>query len=114
MIPRAEGVRGTDATRSPAKRDPVAGEARAATLDRGGRSERAGWDGRVAKTTIDEAKTDAEGEEDRAFPRDDVRTALRVARGGLGSCNDATEARSFEVSIRFEPSGRVSKVEVAP
>lgn len=102
MIPRAEEVRGQATARAVAERD------RAATLDRGRGSERDGWDGRSA------LKTKTEAEEERAFPSDDVGTALRVARGGLGSCNDATAARSFDVALRFDPSGRVSKVEVTP
>lgn len=107
MIPRAEEVRGPAAPRAVADLAPADG-GRAARLDRGDRSERGGWDGRAA------SKTKSEAEGDRAFPSDDVGTALRAARGGLGSCNDSTSARSFDVALRFEPSGRVGEVDVAP
>ncbi|MBX3209325.1 MAG: hypothetical protein KF764_30105 [Labilithrix sp.] len=49
-----------------------------------------------------------------AFPQDEARTALRAAEGGLRSCNDGAVPRSLEATIRFEPSGKVSDVDVAP
>ncbi|MBX3258119.1 MAG: hypothetical protein KIS78_23395 [Labilithrix sp.] len=48
------------------------------------------------------------------FPRDEARTALRAAEGGLHSCNDGAAPRSLDVTLRFEPSGKVSDVDVAP
>jgi hypothetical protein len=106
VIPRAEEVRRAAAPRAVAE---SGGDGdRAARLDRGGRGEGSGRDGRAA------SKTKIESEGDRAFPSDDAGTALRVARSGLGSCNDSNAARSFDVALRFEPSGRVGEVDVVP
>lgn len=49
-----------------------------------------------------------------AFPRDEAQTALRAAEGGLHSCNDGASPRSLEVTLRFDPSGNVSDVDVSP
>lgn len=48
------------------------------------------------------------------FPRDDARTALRAAEGGLRSCNESAVPRTVDVTMTFEPSGNVSAVEVSP
>jgi hypothetical protein len=48
------------------------------------------------------------------FPRDDAATALRAAEGGLRSCNDSAVPRPFEVTLHFDPSGKVGKVDVVP
>jgi hypothetical protein len=48
------------------------------------------------------------------FPRDDVRTALRAAEGGLHSCNQTGTPRTFEAALSFDPSGKVGKVQVIP
>ena len=49
-----------------------------------------------------------------SFPKDDAETALRAARGGLRSCADSAVPRALDVTVRFEPSGRVSSVTVSP
>ena len=83
------------------------------TSDRSG----VGGGARAAKTGIteDAAETRSEGVTGRStFPRDDARTALRAAEGGLRSCNDSAVPRTLHVAMRFEPSGKVSTVEVSP
>jgi hypothetical protein len=48
------------------------------------------------------------------FPQDDARTALRAAQGGLRSCSESAIPRSVDVRVRFESTGKVSKVDVVP
>ncbi len=71
----------------------------------------------------EESKKSAAGSEDGAaltplpvmFPRDDAKTALRAAQGGLRSCRAiASDFSPLEATLRFEPSGKVSRVDVAP
>lgn len=49
-----------------------------------------------------------------AFPADDARTALNAASRGLRSCRVEGGPSTVDASLRFEPNGRVSKVEVTP
>ena len=49
-----------------------------------------------------------------SFPREDAVTALRAAEGGLRSCNESAAPGVVDVTLRFEPSGKVSHVDVAP
>jgi len=58
-------------------------------------------------STVDDGAT-------TTFPREDARTALRAAEGGLHSCTDSAVPQTLDVSVRFETSGNVSSVEVTP
>jgi hypothetical protein len=49
-----------------------------------------------------------------AFPADDARTALNAASRGLRSCRVEGGPSTVDASLRFEPNGRVSKVDVTP
>lgn len=71
---------------------------------------------RSAKTETAKHDSASAIEESRgsAFPREDARTALRAAEAGLRSCTESPVPRTLHVTMRFEPSGRVSRVEVAP
>jgi hypothetical protein len=68
-------------------------------------------DGHEKSTPVVTSPSAAEG---AAFPGEDARTALRAAQGGLRSCSDSAVPQSFDVTLRFEPSGKVSKVDVVP
>ncbi len=73
------------------------------------------WGG--AESAARAAKTDTpkvDPARGSTFPRDDARTALRAAEGGLRSCSDSAVPRTLQVTMRFEPSGKVSTVEVSP
>ncbi len=71
--------------------------------------------GRAADDDASDAPHDApSGPASGAFPRDEAQTALRAAEGGLHSCNDGASPRSLEVTLRFDPSGNVSDVDVSP
>lgn len=48
------------------------------------------------------------------FPQDDAKTALVAAAKSAHVCRQAGEPAAFDVNVRFEPSGRVSQVTVAP
>lgn len=50
----------------------------------------------------------------RPFPAEDARTALNAAARGLRSCRVERGPQAIDATLRFEPSGRVSKVEVTP
>ena len=68
---------------------------------------------RAAKTETTSPPTSDE-HDTSTFPREEVRTTLRAAEGGLRSCNDGAIPQTFHVTMRFEPSGHVSTVEVSP
>jgi hypothetical protein len=65
---------------------------------------------RLAAKTGDDAKGDGM---QPSFPAADVRTALLAASRGLRSCGDG-RSHSYKASLRFDPSGRVGRVEVVP
>jgi hypothetical protein len=44
----------------------------------------------------------------------EAQTALRAAEGGLHSCNASAVPTELDVTLRFEPSGRVGNVDVVP
>lgn len=49
-----------------------------------------------------------------AFPADDARTALNAASHGLKSCRAAEGPAEVDAAVKFEPSGKVTKVDVTP
>jgi hypothetical protein len=76
----------------------------------------AGGNGARGAKSDEPAKTDEPATRDdelQPFPAADVRTALRAALPGLHSCSDGG-THSFDTALRFEPSGKVSKVTVTP
>lgn len=50
----------------------------------------------------------------RAFPADDARTALNAASHGLKSCRVEGGPSVVDAAVKFDPTGRVSKVDVTP
>lgn len=55
--------------------------------------------------------------EESGRPREahgDARTALAAASPGLKTCQRARGPRAVEVALRFEPNGKVSRVDVEP
>lgn len=69
---------------------------------------------RAAKTETTQPRVGGAEPGGSTFPREEVRTALRAAEGGLRSCNDSAVPQTLHVTMRFEPSGSVSAVEVSP
>lgn len=50
----------------------------------------------------------------RAFPADDARTALNAASPGLRSCRKDSGTNVVDASVKFEPTGKVSSIDVKP
>lgn len=49
-----------------------------------------------------------------AFPEHDARTAIAAASHGLHSCKTPDGPMEMDAILRFEPSGKVGAVEIAP
>src|SRR5690606_29477380 len=60
------------------------------------------------------SRTETTAADARAFPADDAGSALNAASGGLRSCLGEGGSSTRDAAVRFEPSGRVSKVDVTP
>jgi hypothetical protein len=60
------------------------------------------------------AETRGSASDPGAFPEHDARTALNAASRGLKSCRVAGASSSLEAKVLFEPSGKVSAVDVTP
>jgi hypothetical protein len=54
------------------------------------------------------------GADTQAFPEHDARTALNAASPGLKACRSAGAPSTLEAAVKFEPSGKVSAVDVKP
>lgn len=50
----------------------------------------------------------------RTFPEHDARTALAAASRGLKSCRGEGGPSALDAAVKFEPSGKVSSVDVKP
>lgn len=54
------------------------------------------------------------GETLGAFPEHDARTAIAAASHGLRACKTPDGPMEMDAILRFEPTGKVSAVEIAP
>jgi hypothetical protein len=60
------------------------------------------------------AETTGADSDVRAFPKQDARTALNAASRGLKSCRSEGGPGQLEAAVKFEPTGKVSTVDVKP
>jgi hypothetical protein len=60
------------------------------------------------------SRAEITGADSRAFPEHDARTALNAASRGLKSCRKQTGPSTLEATLKFEPTGNVSSVDVKP
>ena len=63
---------------------------------------------------VPSSRAETTSADSRAFPADDARTALNAASRGLKSCRDEGSPPTIDASVKFEPSGKVSAVDVKP
>jgi hypothetical protein len=49
-----------------------------------------------------------------AFPRDDLKTALRAASRSVRACRTDSGPDEIDATMRFEPTGRVASVDLGP
>jgi hypothetical protein len=52
--------------------------------------------------------------EAQSFPEADARTAIAAATHGLKTCKTPDGPQEMDATLRFEPTGKVSNVELAP
>lgn len=67
-----------------------------------------------AQAEAPSSRAETTGAETRGFPEHDARTALNAASRGLKACRSAGAPSSLEAAVRFEPTGKVSAVDVKP
>lgn len=60
------------------------------------------------------ARTETTAADARPFPADDARTALHAAAPGLRACRTDAGPSKLDATVRFDPNGKVSKVDVTP
>lgn len=54
------------------------------------------------------------GDAPRGFSEADAQTAIAAASHGIKSCRTPDGPKELDVQLRFEPSGKVSHVDIAP
>ena len=60
------------------------------------------------------SRAETTGADSHGFHEHDARTALNAASRGLRSCRAEGGPSTVDATVKFEPSGKVSKIDVTP